>query len=211
MGCGWCDHGAHGERDGSDVAVLLDACAILTLTLLPPQPPAFIPDVTALATLFSSPVVTNLAWVHLLLLDFYQARCGQVVGRVRAGLAVIQQRTSIWLCMAAWVHLLLLGIYRRRYVQQGAVSAIMAPRPSRSNYPADAHICRAVLVHGIGCAVPTGHTITPHLLFGPLILAPILCCLPACAVGLFWWMALSALFPLATASSSASSSAPWAS
>ncbi len=36
--------------------------------------PRHVPDVAAVGTLFHSPIITVLAWVHLLMLDFYMSR-----------------------------------------------------------------------------------------------------------------------------------------
>lgn len=44
------------------------------------QAPSYLPDMAAVAALFTNPVTTVLAWAHLLLLDFYQARSVLVDG-----------------------------------------------------------------------------------------------------------------------------------
>mmetsp|Transcript_30614 Transcript_30614/g.67800 ORF Transcript_30614/g.67800 Transcript_30614/m.67800 type:complete len:245 (+) Transcript_30614:110-844(+) len=48
------------------------------------QVPPHTPDMTAVARLFCSPVITALAWVHLLMLDFFQAREVLVDGLVHS-------------------------------------------------------------------------------------------------------------------------------
>ncbi len=58
-----------------------ELCELAKATL---AAPSCLPDVTALAALFKDPAVTSLAWMHLLLLDFYQARDVLIDGILRS-------------------------------------------------------------------------------------------------------------------------------
>ncbi len=55
-------------------SLVLDLEPDLDLVHVDVQPPGFLPDMDMVARLFNSHLLVNLAWVHLLLLDFYQAR-----------------------------------------------------------------------------------------------------------------------------------------
>lgn len=56
-------------------------CGLVKATL---AAPSCLPDVSLVAELFKDPAITSLAWMHLLLLDFYQARDVFVDGILRS-------------------------------------------------------------------------------------------------------------------------------